>query len=177
MNETGWYAQGQTLPPGFRGYCLPGGLADGQIMRPSQLIFIAEAMGWSGFGVAYQNGQLVDNENAPVSPAGPGTMPGWLGWWPNNSLVIPFNGESPGSHGGTVCMIYNLRVSHRGTGEHADVRRSRKGYVIVAGQELGELQPRAVEDARSRLGCFGIWVLRLPRALLAAGLDIISGFG
>ena len=110
LNESGWAPQ-SAYPS--RPYCLAWGLNDAGILRPSQLIYIAEAMGWSGYGVAYWNGTNANNETATDDHAGSGGT-GWQGYWPTNSEQIPFNGNTPGPRGGTVCKIYNLRVNHRG---------------------------------------------------------------
>ena len=67
-------------------------------------------MGWPGYGVAYQ-GSDVNNETAPIT----GGPVGWTSPFPRPDDPIPFNGSRAGEFGGTVCKIYNLRVSHRGS--------------------------------------------------------------
>ena len=61
LNESGWAPQ--SYYPS-RPYCLAWGLNDSEILRPSQLIYIAEAMGWMGYGVAYWNGTNANNQTA-----------------------------------------------------------------------------------------------------------------
>ena len=111
LNETGW-APGPTGPS--RPYSLAWGPTDGQILRPTMLILIGEVMGWHGYGIAYNDGTEQSNEKPPGS-AGDNRGWGWSGYWPRNSEVIPFNGDTAGPYGGTVCKIYNLRVSHKGS--------------------------------------------------------------
>ena len=111
LNETGWRPQ-SGLPS--NPYCLAWGVPDSKVLRPSQLIYIAEAMGWTGYGVSYHDGNNLNNETATDGHPGQGG-PGWQGYWPKNSEVIPFNGDAAGPKGGTICKIYNLRVSHRGS--------------------------------------------------------------
>jgi len=115
VNETG-YSEATPPPrgPGIGAeFCLCGPVRDGSVRRPAQLIYIAEGMGWNGYGIGFGDGTEGDNEN-PGQPYRRSGW-GWTGKWPDPNLVIPFNGDNAGPHGGTKCMIYNLRVSHRGS--------------------------------------------------------------
>jgi prepilin-type processing-associated H-X9-DG protein len=111
VNETGYRPSGGTGKP------LSSGLNDAEVLRPSQLIYIAEAMGWQNYGVGYWNGQDCDNETKTDGSTTTNINEvGWKSYWPTNSQSIPFDdtGQGAGPRGGTHCKIYNLRVSHKG---------------------------------------------------------------
>ena len=80
-------------------------------MRTTQTIFVAEAMGWVGYGVGYGDGNKIDNEN----PSGGETSgDGWTSNSPPADEVIPLSEPGHlGTHHGSISKIYNLRVSHR----------------------------------------------------------------
>ncbi|MDO8682471.1 MAG: hypothetical protein Q7N50_03195 [Armatimonadota bacterium] len=109
MNETGW------LDPDIskRRWSLCNALMDSDIKRPTQLILIAEGMGWPSYGIGYTDGNEVDNENAPVISNG--SDEGNKSKFPPVNEDIPLNGGTAGKFGGTKCKVYNLRVSHRET--------------------------------------------------------------
>ncbi len=103
MNETGWNDPAYSgRPDRFAG----AGIKDGSVKRPTKLIFVAECMGWSGYGVAYGNGKIIDNEK-------PMSSDGWTSLNPNGSDVIPLSQEGYiGLHHGSKSKVYNIRVSH-----------------------------------------------------------------
>jgi prepilin-type N-terminal cleavage/methylation domain-containing protein len=106
MNDTGW----NDPSPDRERCCFAYPLRDSDIKRPSYLIHVGEVMGWPIYGCGYQ-GIDVDNEHAPVDGSGPA---GATSPFPQPDEAIPLNGSAAGPFGGTVCKIYNLRVSHRG---------------------------------------------------------------
>jgi prepilin-type N-terminal cleavage/methylation domain-containing protein/prepilin-type processing-associated H-X9-DG protein len=100
MNETGWTdnAHGKLYAA--------GGLHDTQYRRPGQIIFVAEGMGWTGFGLGYQDGRIIDNEN-------PASSDGWSSISPPPDEQIPLSHSGYlGPHHGSRSKIYNLRTSH-----------------------------------------------------------------
>ena len=109
MNETGW--NDPDLLEEERIHAA-GGLEDCQFRRPSQIIFVAEGMGWVSYGVGYGygDGKVIDNEN----PSGGNTDgDGWTSRNPPADEVIPLSEAGYlGRHHGSRSMIYNLRVSH-----------------------------------------------------------------
>lgn len=99
MNETGWSDKSTHYL--YAG----GGLKDSMFRRPTQIIFVTESMGWSGYGIGYGNGKLFDNEK-------PGDTDGWTSKSPPPGEVIPLVNGPVGPHGGSLCKIYNIRTSH-----------------------------------------------------------------
>lgn len=124
MNETGW-TDPRTKPP----LNLPfvgGGITDSQVRFPSKLIFVAEGMGWTNYGIGYQNGSIVDNER-PASNAGLSSL------FPKPDEDVPLMvADKIGAHHGSLGKVYNCRVSHGGCmclfyDSHVECRRKTKG--------------------------------------------------
>lgn len=127
MNETGWYDPRYLHLPECERFA-GGGIKDSLVKRPARLIFVAECMGWSCYGVAYGNGSVVDNEN-------PKSSDGWAGVNPEYNEDIPLSEPGYlGRHHGSRSKIYNIRVSHRMGAMclfydgHVELRRTTKGY-------------------------------------------------
>lgn len=105
MNETGW------TDSKYRGivrdYYPGAGIKDSSVRRPSKLIFVAESMGWVGYGVGYGNGSIIDNEK-PIR-----NRDGWISINPPHDEIIPLSQQGYlGKHHGSKSKIYNIRVSH-----------------------------------------------------------------
>lgn len=101
MNETGYFTHGRG------GIHAGGGLTDSQYRRPTQIIFVAEGMGWVGYGVGYGNGSIFDNEN-------PQKGCGNVSDNPLSGDPIPLSDGHLGLCHGSYSKIYNIRVSHNG---------------------------------------------------------------
>lgn len=86
-------------------------LRDSQFRRPAEIIFVADAMGWnSGVGYSAPH-RLIDNEN-PIKQGSPGGDM-WTSLNPAPDEVIPLSTPGVlGRHHGSICPVYNLRVSH-----------------------------------------------------------------
>lgn len=126
MNETGW--TDSKYRGTVRDYFPGAGIRESSVRRPSRLIFVAESMGWVGYGVGYGSGAVIDNER-PVR-----NRDGWTSINPQHEEVIPLSQENYiGQHHGSRSKIYNVRVSH-GMGAtllfydgHTEVRKVTKG--------------------------------------------------
>lgn len=103
MNETGWTDPAYAgMPDRFAG----AGIKESSVRRPSRLIFVAECMGWCGYGVGYGSGAIIDNEK-------PRTQDGWSSVNPKHDEIIPLSENGIlGTHHGSKSKIYNIRVSH-----------------------------------------------------------------
>jgi prepilin-type N-terminal cleavage/methylation domain-containing protein len=125
INETGW----TDTTGGMRALCLAWPVKDSMIKRPAQLIHVGESMGWPIYGIAYQ-GSIVDNEN-------PSSGVGWTSPMPDPNISIPLNGDQAGEHGGTKCLIYDVRVSHRGSACFLIYDGHVKAFAITTGRNWG----------------------------------------
>lgn len=121
MNETGW------TDKTYNGVFPGGGIRDSQVRHPSRLIFVAECMGWTGYGVAYGSGAIINNEY-------PSDRDGWTSVNPSRTEEIPL--AQPGYLGkyhGSKSKIYNIRTSHNMGAMllfydgHSELRRTTKG--------------------------------------------------
>ncbi len=125
MNETGWTdPRYSNLPDRYPG----AGIKDSSVRRPARLIFVAECMGWTGYGVGYGNGKIIDNSKPSR------THDGWSSICPPPDEDIPLSDGTIGPKHGSKSKIYNVRVSHNmGTmlmfyDGHIELRRNTKGY-------------------------------------------------
>jgi len=108
MNETGW-----TDAAWGRKYA-GRGIKDADVVRPKELIFIADQLGWVGYGIGYTGGQIYDMEDWTNREVDSRNGVGWTSTNPPLDLAIPLNPETAGKWGGTTCAVYNLRVNHAG---------------------------------------------------------------
>lgn len=128
MNETGWWDGSHDhdaagCDSGKEGV----GQLDAAFKRPSQTIFIAEAMGWPTLKIGYNQGVDCNNEDRTTYDDS-GTKSPLL------DEIIPLCDPSKiGPHGGSISKIYNIRVSHKGRANllfydgHVECKSTTKG--------------------------------------------------
>lgn len=103
LNETGWRPANAVEGD----ICSANSFKESQVAIPSKYIMVAEGMGWQQYGIAYQNGKIINNEN-------PADEDGWQSNFPNVNEDIPLSDGTVGPKGGSKSKIYNIRVSHGG---------------------------------------------------------------